>query len=339
MKKPKTTILILLALAVSGVMSYGKGKFREIQPLLPNNTGVGGNTKPVGRAGPELVEEDIVIQQGTPQIPEENSGDSDGSRKSWQPVDGSDKKPAENTPYELIPIKIGIDPADSKNDILDQSEKKPETQGTTAGTQPAVTPETAETGQQAVTPTGPAGKVPDRKIIPPPSDRNLDFSNKDTINEIVYAKGEDEPFTGVFTAYIGNVIEYSETYVKGVLDGEEIWYSNGKPNMVYVYKGGKLNGDSYMYYEDGLVKNVQSYKNGNIVSLVSYDRNGRVLHKSAFPDGTGNWKIFWDNGNVLEEGNYKGWKKDGQWKRYQSDGTVDNIKKYQNGKLTGESWN
>jgi len=333
MNSKKVPVLFFLLAAATVRVAASKGKIREIPPLLPNNT-VTGTKTPGIPAGQGIVEEDIVIQGG----------------KTAEDAKGAAQPKAADTPFELIPVKIEIDPADSQNDILKNggnSAAKP----ADAGAAPARASETtqAQPIQPVVTEppapqtppvaSGPAVRVPDRKVTPPPGNRNLDFSNKDTINDIVYVKGEEEPYTGVFTAYIGNVIEYSETYVKGVLDGEEIWYSNGKPNMVYVYKGGKLNGDSYMYYEDGLVKNVQSYKNGNIVSLVSYDRNGRVLHKSAFPDGTGNWKIFWDNGNVLEEGNYKGWKKDGQWKRYQSDGTVDNIKKYQNGKLTGESWN
>ena len=49
-------------------------------------------------------------------------------------------------------------------------------------------------------------------------------------------------------------------------------------------------------------------------------------------------KFYWSNGKVSEEGKYKAWRKDGVWKKYREDGSLDTIIKYDNGRLLSEKW-
>lgn len=163
----------------------------------------------------------------------------------------------------------------------------------------------------------------------------LDISQKvHGSDKLVYAQGEDKPFTGEFGLFIGDIIEYSEAYVNGKLNGDKIWYSDeGNIVMTERYVDEKLNGEQRSYYSDGSVKAITKYRNNRVTGIEFYAQNGKLLHKSDMSAGTGEWKFFWDNGKILEEGKYKNWVKDGTWKRYQEDGTVDSIAIYENGRL------
>lgn len=171
--------------------------------------------------------------------------------------------------------------------------------------------------------------------------RILDISKKvHGDNKLVYAQGEDKPFTGEFGLFIGDIIEYSEAYVDGKLNGNKIWYSDeGNIIMTESYVNEKLNGEQRSYYSDGSIKAITKYKNNRVTGIEFYAQDGKLLHKSDMSTGTGEWKFFWDNGKLLEEGKYKNWVKDGTWKRYQEDGTVDSIAVYENGRLKSQTWN
>lgn len=171
--------------------------------------------------------------------------------------------------------------------------------------------------------------------------RRIDLSEKTYGNdELVYVKGENKPFTGEFALFLGDVIESSESYVNGKLNGDKIWYSDdGNIAMIEPYKDDKLEGDQKTFFRDGKLKSSITYKNNRIVAIEVYNEEGTLLHKDDLSKGNGQWKTFWNNGQVMEEGRYKNWVKDGTWKRYQQDGTVDSVAVYENGRLKSQSWN
>lgn len=51
----------------------------------------------------------------------------------------------------------------------------------------------------------------------------------------------------------------------------------------------------------------------------------------------GNWKVYWTNGFLGKEGNYKNGEKNGLWKEYHSNGLIYYEQLYQDGKLNGIS--
>lgn len=159
-------------------------------------------------------------------------------------------------------------------------------------------------------------------------------------DKLVYVKGESKPFTGKFALFLGEIIESSEEYQNGKLHGERVWYSDdGKVIMSENYNNDKLDGEQKAYYANGKIKSIINYKNNKVVGLEVYAKDGSTLHKANLSTGTGLWKTFWDNGNVMEEGKYKNWIKDGTWKRYQENGTVDSVTVYENGKQKSQTWN
>ncbi len=168
----------------------------------------------------------------------------------------------------------------------------------------------------------------------------LDLAKKRSKNGKIYAEGENTPYTGKFALFLGDFIEYTETYKDGILEGPKTWYSeNGNVVLEESYVNSKIEGDQKAYYENGRLKSVVNYKNGKISSLVAYSKDGKVLHKEDFKKGNGTWRYFWSNGNVLEEGRYKNWIKDGIWKKYRENGEVDSITEYKNGRLVDTTWN
>lgn len=180
-----------------------------------------------------------------------------------------------------------------------------------------------------------------QKALQKSGTRIIDISKKiHGEDKLVYAQGEDKPFTGEFGLFIGDIIEYSEAYTDGKLNGDKIWYSDkGNIVMTESYINGKLNGEQKSYYSNGNIKAITKYKNNRVTGIEFFAQNGKLLHKSDMSAGTGEWKFFWDNGKLLEEGKYKNWVKDGTWKRYQEDGTVDSITVYENGRLKSQTWN
>lgn len=167
----------------------------------------------------------------------------------------------------------------------------------------------------------------------------VDIFEKDMKNGLAYKKDENTPFTGLFGAVINGRIDHYESYKNGLLDGESAWYSKtGKKLLSEFYSKGKLNGEQKSYYENGRLKSVVKYLNGKIDGIKAYDNNGKVRHESIFKNGTGSWKFYWNNGSLFEEGEYVSWKKNGTWKRYREDGSLDIVRTYNNGRLLSESW-
>lgn len=167
----------------------------------------------------------------------------------------------------------------------------------------------------------------------------VDTFDKNMKNGIAYRKDEEIPFTGMFGAVIDGKIDHVESYKNGLLDGESAWYlRTGKILLLESYSKGKLNGEQKSYYEDGKLKSIVKYTNGRIDGVVAYDKNSKIKHESIFKNGTGTWKFYWSNGNLSEEGQYISWKKDGVWKKYREDGSLDIVRTYSNGRLLNERW-
>ncbi len=177
-------------------------------------------------------------------------------------------------------------------------------------------------------------------IVEEPKERieDLGIKRKST-NGLVYAGKEETPYTGKFALFLGDIIEYTETYVDGILNGHKTWYSyDGKVVLEETYKNNKIDGEQKAYYGNGNIKSVVDYKNGIIVKIAAYAKDGTLLHQSDLSKGSGLWKYYWENGNVLEEGNYKNWKKDGKWVKYRENGEVDVTTIYKNGRLVQQIW-
>ncbi|MGF6906172.1 toxin-antitoxin system YwqK family antitoxin [Fusobacterium sp. PH5-44] len=333
MKISKNFMLVIICLFLVQNMSLASKKYKEL-PLLETSSKENQNNNDkenATRAGQsnfsDTVVENIVIQ-GNASSNGENNVVTETDTVSVEEVnlledfnkDNSNNSDSNSTDNS----------GNTSNEIIDDAINN----GTTNDNIIEVTSSEQQTTQNST-------NIPQRVPIAPLSNINIEYAESEVRTDgLTYAKDSSTPFTGVIYSKFGSIKEYDESYSNGKLHGERIWYSSEeKPIIVEVYTNGVLNGTSYEYYENGATKTIKVYDNNKIVSMKSYNKAGNIIHDSTFTGGNGSWKIFWESEKVLEEGMYKNGVKDGEWKRYQSDGQVDNIKTYKDGKLIGESWN
>jgi len=104
------------------------------------------------------------------------------------------------------------------------------------------------------------------------------------------------------------------------------------------------------YFTDGKIRGTGSYKNGEKHGVHrSYDEEGTVIDAILYDQGTevgrgiigvsgkieGPWKLYYSNGNLKEEGEYKEGVKEGKWEFYDKEGKLMQIGSYLKGKPEG----
>ncbi|MEJ6981010.1 TonB family protein [Pedobacter sp. P351] len=121
------------------------------------------------------------------------------------------------------------------------------------------------------------------------------------------------------------------------------YYPNGKKEEIAVYARGKTRGTVYNYYPNGQLKktsvNETAKNNLNILGINSkiisyYDSTGVELVK----EGTGYYKTFAEEGDLIEEGSYVDSVKHGAWKGSFIKRNASYEEQYDHGKfIEGES--
>jgi len=94
----------------------------------------------------------------------------------------------------------------------------------------------------------------------------------------------------------------------------EEFFDNGKPKLVMFLHNGEQDSTTLIYFEDGKINEIRSYKNG-------------LRH--------GKWETFNNTGQKLAEAWYRNDKKDGIWKIWDESGTLRYEMPYSNGNRTG----
>ena len=123
------------------------------------------------------------------------------------------------------------------------------------------------------------------------------------------------------TKYVdGEKFEKAEELQK--LDVRTDYYPNGKVKVVATYtKDGVPEGVRREYNEEGIVEKSYIFRYGKIVGEGIFTDAGQKQ---------GNWKEYYDDGNLKAEGNYTNDLKDGYWKYYYKNGNLEEKGKYIN---------
>jgi len=131
----------------------------------------------------------------------------------------------------------------------------------------------------------------------------------------------------------GNILR-EESFIKGNLEGLMIEYSDSG-NIIT--KGNYTDGlrEGEWLEIDGDEKSVGVYRNGQKEGkwVVTYEENNRTASEGNYIDGLENGKFtsFHINGKVKEQGQYIMGNKDGNWKRYDTEGILITTFSYENG--------
>lgn len=105
------------------------------------------------------------------------------------------------------------------------------------------------------------------------------------------------------------------------------YYSNGKLKRQTPYEEGRPHGFEKSFDTTGNVVEICNYYRGVLT------RRERINRTDDFGYKQGNWKFFWDNGNLQLEGTYVNNKKHGFFKSYDEEGNFLTVEKYENDKL------
>ena len=165
-----------------------------------------------------------------------------------------------------------------------------------------------------------------------PGTREVNIEKKVFKNKKAFVKGEDTAFTGIFSIRYAGHLLYFEEYKDGVLDGDKVWFGNdGTVGMREKYSNGDKNGEQITYHLNGNIRSVIHYVDDRIEGVMEwYDTEGLLIDQNEIKNGTGRFVRYWENGNIQEEGNYKNYKKVGDWIEYAKDKTVEKVITYSN---------
>ncbi|CAN5374783.1 hypothetical protein BH10BAC1_BH10BAC1_05630 [soil metagenome] len=115
------------------------------------------------------------------------------------------------------------------------------------------------------------------------------------------------------------------------------YYCNKNVKSVITYENNRPNGYAKMYHDNGKIKEEGMWKNNRWVGdyKLYYD-NGQVQQAFKFdPSGkrAGTQQYFYENGQVMIEGNWDGGKEAGVLKEYYENGDVKSEKNFNGGNL------
>ena len=108
-------------------------------------------------------------------------------------------------------------------------------------------------------------------------------------------------------------------------------YHNGIEKYECSYKEGLKHGTEWLYYESGLVKEIRTFKNGELRIFEEYYENGGLKTKIEFKDEMKNGieMSFDDNLEIKSFGTNKNNKKHGQWEFWEK-GKLVEVKFFKN---------
>jgi antitoxin component YwqK of YwqJK toxin-antitoxin module len=127
--------------------------------------------------------------------------------------------------------------------------------------------------------------------------------------------------------YINDVLQLNPPEL-AKLDIKTTYYSNGNVESTGPYKDNLPFGEHRVFNEDGAPKRADIYDSGRIVASGPIDSGDKQ---------EGDWKEYFESGQLKDEGEYQKGLKVGEWKYYFMDGKKFEVGKYdKNGKQTGQ---
>jgi antitoxin component YwqK of YwqJK toxin-antitoxin module len=152
------------------------------------------------------------------------------------------------------------------------------------------------------------------------------FYNEDgkLILGISYLKGKKN---GLKVSYLDKET-IKENYKNDIKDGyTRYYYQNGKLKAEIPFVKGIEQGYAKEYATDGTIITLTEYKKGFIVDRMRINRKDKNNLKQ------GKWFLFYESGNIRQEGNYRDDKKDGYFKDFAENGDLQKISKFINDEL------
>lgn len=127
-----------------------------------------------------------------------------------------------------------------------------------------------------------------------------------------------------------------EQYVYDPKDGFDLSFNLHTDELreIVQYKNGYLHGVSELFDQDGKTISLSKYSAGKLIveQRISYYESGKLQAKQEFTIqiinafetivANGLYEAFYENGQLMEIGNYKDGEKEGIWKRFDDEGNA-----------------
>ena len=116
---------------------------------------------------------------------------------------------------------------------------------------------------------------------------------------------------------------YSGTYLT--------YFENGNLKMETNFLEGMKDGECKLYFEDGKLNEVRSYRNNEMHGTwLTFNNMGVKVAEASYKNGKkdGNWFVWDEDGSLKYELCYKDGEKTGVWKSYDAMGVVINERDY-----------
>lgn len=176
------------------------------------------------------------------------------------------------------------------------------------------------------------------------------------VKEWNYANGKRE---GISKDYLSNGKTSEWTYINGELVAGVTYYPNGKMEELIAFTKGVRDGESFQYYENGVLKAKWTWDNGKRISRtlyyetgevhttinfkndkldgvsLSYFKSGKVMQEMYAENGQahGTNKLFFENGNLQLVQNMVHGKQHGELIEYDINGKIKRKEMYKDNKL------
>ncbi len=148
-----------------------------------------------------------------------------------------------------------------------------------------------------------------------------------------------DKLSGTYTLYHTNGIKSEEGVYNdsAQLHGVVIRYdrTGKKIKSKTNYENGKLNGLTTFYYDNGKIKFEHNYLNNTLEKITCYNQTGNVIYQTEAKDGEIQFKGFYDDGMLLNEGSLRNGKQEGEWWAFSGGGVLISIENYKDGMESG----
>jgi antitoxin component YwqK of YwqJK toxin-antitoxin module len=150
----------------------------------------------------------------------------------------------------------------------------------------------------------------------------IDFSQRDSLlavrDDTTFTKADDKPFNGIVKTTTEDEIEFSH-YKNGFLVVDSCFYLTQKLKAVIRYKDNKTT-DRFLFDKNGnkFQEDINLDSNRTSKQSIWWHPNGQLWRIEMYYNGqkSGKWYEWFQNGNLLFEGEFKQGEKFGIWKYY-----------------------
>ena len=120
---------------------------------------------------------------------------------------------------------------------------------------------------------------------------------------------------------------------EGILyTGKQLEYHpNGNIKTELHINNGRINGNVYIFFEDGTKNEVRAYAHGVMHGQwITWDETGQKIAEANYLDGlkNGKWNVWDENGTLLYDMTYDMGKRSGTWRMFGEDGTLVSEKAF-----------